>query len=265
MADQMNMEQKAEALQQTEGTAPSQEALAQTGSAGMPVATDNEMPGQTEAQADVAEAAQTQNDAAEEPESISEEERIDRYFQELTDAKRAVTAGIVVYKGRINEKLQERSAAGYDAIAAILNEPQYDRIAQYDEELTAFKSTGTIYRMEADSEKQTIYDKIEYVDDYRRLYAQMMFFLRRMQFGMDYSDCMMWLQEWGLTVHFTIQMLQECELGEKGKVTAILAGLYDAAGYRKEALYLLNVMLDHCTAQEAALIEEERRRLQALG
>ena len=181
----------------------------------------------------------------------------DEYLEQLSAARRSVTAGIVIYKGRINEKLQERTAEGYDAVASIVNEPQYDQIAQYDQELTAFKSTGSIYRMEAGNEQTTIYDLIEYIEDYRMIYEQMMFFLRRMQFGLDYSDCMVWLREWGLTVHFVLELLWESELGEKGRVARILAGMYDAAGRRKEAIYLLSVMKEHCR-------EEEKEQLDAM-
>ncbi len=181
----------------------------------------------------------------------------DEYLEQLSAARRSVTAGIVIYKGRINEKLQERTPEGYDAVASIVNEPQYDQIAQYDQELTAFKSTGSIYRMEAGNEQTTIYDLIEYIEDYRMIYEQMMFFLRRMQFGLDYSDCMVWLREWGLTVHFVLELLWESELGEKGRVARILAGMYDAAGRRKEAIYLLSVMKEHCR-------EEEKEQLDAM-
>ncbi len=186
----------------------------------------------------------------------------DAYLEQLAEAKRSITAGIVIYKGRINEKLQERTPEGYDAVAAIVNEPQYDRVAQYDQELTTFKSTGLIYQMEAGTEPVTIYDRIEYIDSYRMIYEQMMFFLRRMQFGLNYSDCMMWLNEWGLTVHFVIQLLLESELSEKGKVAGILADLYENDGQKKEAIYLLNLMKDNCLAEEKAQILEKLEALQ---
>ena len=77
-----------------------------------------------------------------------------------------ITAGIVIYKGRINEKLQERTPEGYNALTSIINEPQYDRISQYDAELAAFKTTGAISQMESGTEPVTIYDSIEYLDEY---------------------------------------------------------------------------------------------------
>ena len=212
--------------------------------------------------AEVAEAAEVTEAVEGDAEESTEETaapafNADEYLEQLSAARRSVTAGIVIYKGRINEKLQERTPEGYDAVASIVNEPQYDQIAQYDQELTAFKSTGSIYRMEAGNEQTTIYDLIEYIEDYRMIYEQMMFFLRRMQFGLDYSDCMVWLREWGLTVHFVLELLWESELGEKGRVARILAGMYDAAGRRKEAIYLLSVMKEHCR-------EEEKEQLDAM-
>ncbi|MBR3105199.1 MAG: hypothetical protein IKH46_15455 [Lachnospiraceae bacterium] len=186
----------------------------------------------------------------------------DAYLEQLAEAKRSITAGIVIYKGRINEKLQERTPEGYNALTSIINEPQYDRISQYDAELAAFKTTGSIYQMEAGAEPVTIYDSIEYLDDYTVVYEQMMFFLRRMQFGLDYSDYMIWLQEWCLTVHFVVQMLQESELGEKGKVALILADLYEENGQKKEAVYLLNMMKEQCSEEEQALIAEKLEKLQ---
>ena len=186
----------------------------------------------------------------------------DAYLQQLADAKRSITAGIVIYKGRINEKLQERTPEGYNAVTSIVNEPQYDRISQYDSELARFKTTGAIYQMESGTEPVTIYDSIEYLDDYSIVYEQMMFFLRRMQFGLDYSDYMIWLQEWCLTVHFVVQMLQESELGEKGRVAVILADLYEQNGQKKEAVYLLNMMKEQCGEEEKALLTERLEKLQ---
>ncbi len=229
--------------------------------------------------AEVAEAAEEieaveANEAVEGDAEESTEETVapafnaDEYLEQLSAARRSVTAGIVIYKGRINEKLQERTPEGYDAVASIVNEPQYDQIAQYDQELTAFKSTGSIYRMEAGNEQTTIYDLIEYIEDYRMIYEQMMFFLRRMQFGLDYSDCMVWLREWGLTVHFVLELLWESELGEKGRVARILAGMYDAAGRRKEAIYLLSVTKEHCREEEIEQLDamlEKLREPETLG
>ncbi|MBO6208337.1 MAG: hypothetical protein J6O73_15590 [Lachnospiraceae bacterium] len=186
----------------------------------------------------------------------------DAYLEQLAEAKRSITAGIVIYKGRINEKLQERTPEGYNALTSIINEPQYDRISQYDAELAAFKTSGSIYQMEAGTEPVTIYDSIEYLDDYTVVYEQMMFFLRRMQFGLDYSDYMIWLQEWCLTVHFVVQMLQESELGEKGRIAVILADLYEENGQRKEAVYLLNMMMEQCREEEKALLTERLEKLQ---
>ena len=207
-------------------------------------------------ESEVAETPAETSEAVESAEGEAQEEAApqafdaDAYLEQLAEAKRSITAGIVIYKGRINEKLQERSQEGYDAVAAIVNEPQYDRVAQYDQELTIFKSTGAIYQMEAGTEPLTIYDHIEYMDEYRRIHEQMMFFLRRMQFGLDYSDCMMWLDQWGLSVHFVVQLLLESDLGEKGRIALILADMYERAGKKKEAVYLLNMIKEHCLEEE---------------
>ena len=215
-----------------------------------------------------AETAETAGESGEETEEGAAEAPAapafdaDAYLQQLADAKRSITAGIVIYKGRINEKLQERTPEGYNAVTSIVNEPQYDRIAQYDSELARFKTTGAIYQMESGTEPVTIYDSIEYLDDYTIVYEQMMFFLRRMQFGLDYSDYMIWLQEWCLTVHFVVQMLQESELGEKGRVAVILADLYEKNGQKKEAVYLLNMMMEQCGEEEKALLAERLEKLQ---
>ena len=54
----------------------------------------------------------------------------------------------------------------------------------------------------------------------------------------------------------------ESEVSEKGRVAGILAGLYEAEGLKKEALFLLNVMKDHCLAEEKSQILEKLEALQ---
>ena len=45
----------------------------------------------------------------------------DRYYEELIELRPSVTAGVCVYKGRINEKLQERNAEAYNDIVKDLS------------------------------------------------------------------------------------------------------------------------------------------------
>ena len=47
----------------------------------------------------------------------------DRSFEEMAEMRPAVTAGVCVYKGRINEKLQERSREAYNDIVSFIGEP----------------------------------------------------------------------------------------------------------------------------------------------
>ena len=95
-------------------------------------------------ESEVAETPAETSEAVESAEGEAQEEAAppafdaDAYLEQLAEAKRSITAGIVIYKGRINEKLQERTPEGYNALTSIINEPQYDRISQYDAELAAF-------------------------------------------------------------------------------------------------------------------------------
>ena len=91
-------------------------------------------------------------------------------FTELAEMRPSVTAGVCVYKGRINEKLQERSREAYNDIVAVIGESAYSGTARYDEELTRFACTASIYRLEEGAVEKTIYDHIQYIDDFMEIY-----------------------------------------------------------------------------------------------
>ena len=159
-------------------------------------------------------------------------------FTELMEMRPSVTAGVCVYKGRINEKLQERSREAYNDIVAVIGENAYSSTARYDEELTRFACTASIYRLEEDAVEKTIYDQIQYIDDFMEIYNEMLYLFRRILFGMPHDEGLQYIEDRRISVFAVEQMLHDMPIGGKGEVSASLAGFYRSLGMVKEAEYL---------------------------
>ncbi len=166
----------------------------------------------------------------------------DAWFEELGEIRRNVSAGVCSYKGRINEKLQERTAEAYEDIVAFLGEESYASTARYDDELMIFSCTGTIYRLEEGSVEKCIYDQIEYIEDFLDLYAEMGFLFRRIIQKMPYDEGLNFIGEKGISVFAIEQMLQDMPIGGKAKIAGCIASYLDNIGRGKEAGYLRSVM-----------------------
>ena len=162
----------------------------------------------------------------------------DNFFAELAEIKPSASAGICVYKGRINEKLQERRAGAYRDILGFLGEEAYAKAAQYDEDLTRFAVTGAIYRMEEGSVGRTIYDCIEYTDDFLEIWSEVRFLFLRILLGMTHEDCLAYIEKKGISVFVLQQILQEMPFERKEKIVISLAAYYRSMGRDKEADYL---------------------------
>ena len=162
----------------------------------------------------------------------------DAYFEEMAEFKRSAHAGVCIYKGKINEKLQEGKPAAYNAIVAMLNEENYLSTAHYDDELMHFYSTAQIYRLEEGSVEKTIYDIIRYVDDFDIIYTKVLFMYRRIVQGLDHSDIAAELKDMQLSVFTMGQLLLDVPLTGKKKITAVLSDHFRREGKNKEAQYL---------------------------
>ncbi|MCR5249134.1 MAG: hypothetical protein K6E50_00855 [Lachnospiraceae bacterium] len=160
------------------------------------------------------------------------------FFAELAELRPSVTAGVCVYKGKINEKLQERSPEAYRDILGFLGEPTYAKTASYDEDLTCFYHTAAIYRMEEGSVEKTIYDCIEYTEDFLEIYSKVWFLFCRILRGLPSDDCMEELEKQGVSVFVLQQLLQEMTLLHKDSIAVFLAAYYRSLGRGKEADYL---------------------------
>ena len=166
----------------------------------------------------------------------------DAWFEELGEIRRSVSAGVCSYKGRINEKLQERTAEAYEDIVEYIGEESYASTARYDDALMTFSCTSTIYRLEEGGVEKCIYDQIEYIDDFLDLYAEVGFLFRRIIQKLPYDEGLNYIGEKGLSVFALEQMLQDMPIGGKDKIADCLASYYDNIGKQKEAEYLRRVM-----------------------
>ncbi|MBR6257948.1 MAG: hypothetical protein IKR23_11260 [Lachnospiraceae bacterium] len=162
----------------------------------------------------------------------------DTFYEEMSQMRPSVTAGVCVYKGRINEKLQERRPDAYNDIVAFIGEKAYMNTAGYDEELTRFASTAPIYRLEEGAVAKTIYDQIQYIEDFMTIYNEMAYLFRRIMFGLPHEEGFSFIERRDLSVFAVEQLLQEMPVGRKGDVAASLAGFYRGRGMVKEAEYL---------------------------
>ncbi len=165
----------------------------------------------------------------------------DAHFDELMELRPSVTAGVCVYKGRINEKLQERNAEAYADIVSFISESAYTNTACYDEELTCFSVTAPIYRLEEGTVEKCIYDQIEYIDDFMDIYREVLFLFRRISFGLPHEEGFKFIEKHGISVFAVEQLLNEMPVGSKGEVSASMAGFYRSLGMVKEAEYLRRV------------------------
>ena len=172
---------------------------------------------------------------------IMENMEADTFFEELAEIKPAASAGICVYKGKINEKLQERRPRAYQDILTFLDEPAYAKAAQYDEDLTRFAVTGSIYRMEEGSVGRTIYDCIEYTEDFLEIWDEVWFLFLRILRGMPHEDCLGFVEKKGISVFALQQLLQEMPFERKDGIAISLAAYYRSMGRDKEADYLRRV------------------------
>ena len=170
-------------------------------------------------------------------------EYADKYYVELAEKRSYVTTCSCIVKGKLNEKLQERRIEAYEAIAAYCEGDEFSRAAENDYELRCFKTASNIYQLERGFEK-TIFDSIEYVDSFLKIYEKTVHYFMRIQLGFTKALCiesMAYFRQSGISVFAVIQMLMESGMGEKERIASILSDYYIEQLMYKEALYIVTV------------------------
>jgi len=178
-------------------------------------------------------------------------------FSQLEDARYTVSAGTVIYKGKINEKLQERTEAAYEEILRMLEEESCRNLCGYDYELYCFYNTAAIYRAEkAAGLEKTVYDGIEYVDDFEAVYVRLRQFFRRIQIGDGEASMPLYrsfVQEHGCSVYLIAMLLGNIQVGNKDRIARFLADRYLEEGRKEDAERFLSVV----NGRAGAAAEEE--------
>ena len=177
---------------------------------------------------------------------------INKYVEEsydaLKEAKPVIVALSCSLKGRINEKLQERTRSAYEEIMNLVSSKDYDKVIAYDSELSYFRKAADIYQLERGNE-YTIFDGMEYVEDFSKIYRRICQFLRRIQLDVGDSLCkeiIPYINEHSISVLALSQILLTSDVGHKDKVAITLATYYQHECRFAEALYLIGNIEDNC-------------------
>ena len=86
--------------------------------------------------------------------------------------------------------------------------------------------------------EKTIYDHIEYIDDYMDIYREMFYLFKRILYGLPHEEGLAYIEEKDISVFAVEQMLRDMPVGGKGDIAASLAGFFRSIGKVKEAEYL---------------------------
>lgn len=170
-------------------------------------------------------------------------EYAEKFYGELAEDRPRINTIICIVKGKINEKLQKKNQAAYEAISAYAETKEFADAAEYDYELRCFKTASNIYQLERGAEI-TVFDNLEYVDNFAGIYEQTIRYFMRIQLGFTRAlsmECMAFFRQNKLSVLAVVQMLTESSMGEKERIAEILAGYYLEQGLKKEALYIVSV------------------------
>lgn len=172
---------------------------------------------------------------------------VDNIFAASAENKPMIQTGICALKGKINEKLQEKSVNAYEAVVAMAGLEEYVKLEGYDYELSCFQTAVKIYRLESDNQGNTIFDHIEYIDDFQVIFQQMVFYFRRIQLRLAkplQKEIMTYIKTKKLSVYAVIQILLDSVMGNEEDIVMALADFYAEYNMYKEAIFLLAVMID---------------------
>lgn len=174
-------------------------------------------------------------------------------FKSLEEARYTVSAGTVIYKGKINEKLQERRPEAYEEVLRLIEEESCRNLCGYDYELYCFYNTGSIYRAEREAGlERTVYDTIEYVDDFEEIYVRLRQFFRRIQIGCGEASMPMFqsfVREKGLSVQLIAVLLGNIQVGNKDRIAGFLAEYYRKQGREEDAETLQKIFTEQLSEE----------------
>ena len=196
----------------------------------------------------------------------------DRYYVDGAETKAAIYTAVCVVKGRINEKIQERSRRAYVKLVEYCASDEFASVAGYDSELIVFPETIPVYMMECEDRKEHpvagdkpfVYDCINYIDDFYNLYMKMLFYFRRLQLGLtgtDKAEVLKYIKDKRISVFLVARLLSVVPLGDKDKITVELADMYSRENNYSEALFLVSFMEKHCGDFDIAAISEKKAEL----
>lgn len=191
-------------------------------------------------------------------------EYADRYYADLAENKASINIVICMLKGRINEKLQEKRNVAFDFIISMVTTEEYKRVQGYDEELLRFVTAVKIYQMERGSGSDTIFNSIQYIDDFLDIYRKLEFYFLRIQMGLSkpvVKECMTYFRAKKLSVFAVAQVLMDSNLGAKEKIASVIADLYQEFGEHKEALFMICMALENARSQYVPMLEEQRSKI----
>lgn len=191
----------------------------------------------------------------------------DESYAKLKEDRPWFGAAICSLKGRINERLQERNIAAYDMIIGLATSGEYNKAMQYDYELQCFTIAASIYQTEKGNES-TIFDCIDYVDDFAKIYRKMSNYYRRIQLGFSESNCqeiMGYIDENNLSICSVSQLLLNSKVGNKEKVALYIAKMYGNVSRYNEAIYLLSTVEDICRPDYKLELSEYKMKYMELA
>lgn len=171
----------------------------------------------------------------------------DQYYAELIDNKGYINTMVCMLKGKINEQLQERRKTSYEAIVRLCLTSDYKDVCEYDKELLHFTTAVRIYQLEKDY-KKTIFDCFEYIDEFSKIFYQMVFYFRRIQLRMSkpvIKECFTFIRTMRISTCAVAIMLLDSNIGNKENVFMELAGLYREFGLPQDAMYILDFAIEN--------------------
>lgn len=189
----------------------------------------------------------------------------DGYYMSLAAQKSAINVCVCMLKGQINQKLEDDRMASYKAIEKFFATKEYDIAKSYDLELKRFEVATRIFDLEMNlGVDLNIYEQVQYVDDFEKVYRQLTFYFRRIQLSMSkpvQKEIMTYIRGKKLSVITVVEILFDSDLGSKERIASRIAEFYQEQGMIKQALYILGVAKEHCRSEYRYDLEMQRRKL----
>ncbi|MCQ2542128.1 MAG: hypothetical protein MJ112_07525 [Lachnospiraceae bacterium] len=189
----------------------------------------------------------------------------DGYYESLAGKKSAINICVCMLKGQVNQKLEDDRMPSYKAIEKFFATEEFEVAKDYDLELKRFEVATKIFDLEMSlGVDMNIYEQVQYVDDFEKVYRQLTFYFRRIQLSMSkpvQKEILTYIRGKKLSVITVVEILFDCDLGSKERIASKLADLYIEQGMTKQALYILGVAKEHCRSEYRYDLEMQRRKI----